>query len=160
MADKLVASKDDTSVIEKYVDNGDGSWSRKVAVGGGAVGAAGYPAGATPVNSFPANGAGNTAVVATLPGVAGKTTYITGVDISYGGATASGLAGFTLGGLLGGTPSWIIPVPAGPTLGGQLSLRFNPPIPASGLNTSITATLSALGSGNAAAMVAAYGFQI
>lgn len=123
------------------------------------AGTAGYPSGATPVNSFPANGA-NSSVVATLPAAAGKTTYLTGVDISYGGATAAALGGLTLGGLLNGNPAYIVPVPAGAALGGQMSLRFPVPIPASAANTAITATLSALGAGNAAAMVAAYGFQL
>jgi hypothetical protein len=33
MADKLVAHPDDNSVIRRFVDNGDGTWSEKVAVG-------------------------------------------------------------------------------------------------------------------------------
>lgn len=160
MADKLVPSPDDTGAVRRFRDMGDGSWAEVVSQSAGAAGAAGYPAGATPVNSFPANSAGNTPVVATLPAAVGKTTYLTGVDVTYGGATTSGLGGLGIVGLLGGSVAYIIAVPAGATLGGQLSLRFPTPIPASAANTAITATLAALGAGNAAAMVAAYGFQL
>ena len=35
MADKLVRNRDDNSVIERYVDMGDGTWARKTSGGSG-----------------------------------------------------------------------------------------------------------------------------
>lgn len=158
MADKLVPSKDDTGVIEKYVDNGDGSWSRKVALGGGAVGAAGYPAGATPVQS--GDNQANAALSASLPAAVGKTTYLTGLSISGGGSTAGAAVAGSLTGLLGGTRAFTVIVPAGALVPMQpLTLNFNPPLPASGLNTAIALSVGAGGAGNAGISAMLTGFQ-
>lgn len=159
MADKLIANKDDGGVIEKYVDNGDGSWSRKVAVGGGAAGAAGYPAGAVPVAGV-SSGA-NTPLSLTLAAVAGKTTYITGLQWSSGGATAAQFGGPTISGILGGTINFVGTIPAGAgATAAPLNMTFNPPIPASAVNTAIVVSAGAGGAGNLAQSLSAQGFQL
>lgn len=109
-------------------------------------------------------GSGNVAdgaAVATLPGVAGKTTYITGFDITAAGATAAAVVLAAVAGLLAGAQSFVYAAPAGATVQGPtLSIRFPAPLPASAVNTAITVTLPALGAGNTNAAVVAYGFQL
>lgn len=117
------------------------------------------PNGATAVTSSSGNVAAASAV-ATLPGVAGKTTYITGFEITGGGATAASLVVATLAGIISGTASYVVAVPVGATLGiTPLSVQFSQPIPASAANTAIVLTLPSLGAGNTNAAVVAHGFQ-
>jgi len=102
----------------------------------------------------------NAAAVATLAAVAGKTTYIDGFVITGTGATAAGVVEATLTGLLGGTMTFIIAVPAGVNTGlTPLVVNFPKPLPASAVDTAIVLTLPALGSGNTNAAVNAHGFQ-
>lgn len=123
-------------------------------------GTAGYPAGATPVSASSAI-VGNANAVATLAGVANKTTYITGWTCSSGGATSAAAVDLAITGVLGGTihHSYIFPVgalvPAYPVVE-----QYNPPLPASAVNTSIVVTLPAGGSGNTSASCNAQGFQL
>lgn len=125
-----------------------------------AAGTAGYPTGAVPVTSSSGNVA-NANAVATLPGVAGKTTYVTGFSITGAGATAGVAVVATLTGLISGTASHIFTAPAGAMVGGApLTGLFVPPIPASALNTAITLTLPALGVGNTNAAVELHGYQL
>lgn len=124
------------------------------------AGAASYPAGATPVTSSSGNVAAASAV-ATLPGVAGKTTYCTGFQITGGGATAGSLVLATLAGLISGTATYVVGAATGAAVQNTpLTVTFNPPIPASGLNTAIVLTLPSLGAGNTNAAVSAQGFQL
>lgn len=160
MADKLVPSRDDPTVIRRFKDMGDGTWGE---VGGGtaaAAGAAGYPAGATPVHAFSGIVANATASAA-IPAVAGKTSYLTGLEVTGMGATAATAVALSLLGTQGGTLGYVVPVPAGATVGiTPLVVQFNPPIPASGVNQAITAQLQAFGAGNAQAAVTAHGYQL
>ena len=124
------------------------------------VGAANYPAGATPVQGFSGNVA-NASAVATLPGVAAKTTYITGFEITGGGATVGSLVSATLAGVLGGTVTYTIGAVTGAAVSNPaLVVSFNPPLPASALNTAIVLTVPALGAGNTNSTVSAKGFQL
>ena len=93
--------------------------------------------------------------------VAGKTTYITGFEVTSGGATTAALVTATVAGLLGGTASYTYGASAGALLAnGPMMVTFNPPLPASALNTAIVVTLPALGLGNTNATVVAHGYQI
>ena len=124
------------------------------------AGSAGYPAGAVPVQAASGNVA-NASAVATLPGVAGKTTYITGFAITGGGATAASLVSATLAGLLSGTATYTIGAVAGVLLSNSaLVVNFSVPLPASALNTAIVLTVPALGAGNTNSAVSAQGFQL
>ncbi|RUV16965.1 MULTISPECIES: hypothetical protein [unclassified Mesorhizobium] len=117
------------------------------------------PVGATAVTASSGNVA-NGAAVATLPGVVGQTTYITGFEITAGGATAAALVAATLSGIVGGTATYIFAAPAGVAVGAApLVVQFAQPIPASAANTAIVLTLPALGAGNTNAAVVAHGFQ-
>src|SRR6266853_478600 len=92
-----------------------------------------------------------TAGTATLSSNAdGSTVYCSGLAITGGGATAASVVQVTVTGLLGGTQTFSIPVPAGVTLGIQpLFLEFFPPLPASAANVDIVLNLPSFGSGGA-----------
>jgi hypothetical protein len=97
--------------------------------------------------------------VATLPAVADKTNYLTGLDITAAGATAASVVSPTISGILGGTRTMTFAVPAGADLAAPpLVLAFDPPLQAAAADTAITVTLPALGAGNLNATVNAQGF--
>lgn len=102
----------------------------------------------------------NAAAVATLAGVAGKTTWISGFEVTAAGSTAALVVLVTMTGpVTGGT--WVFVFPAGATVAAQsLIVEFVEPIPASALNTAIAITLPAGGAGNTNASVTAHGFQV
>jgi len=124
---------------------------------------------ALPTAAPVANSSGNVAAasaVATLPAAAGKLTSIEGFDITGSGATAASIVIVTVTGLLAGTLSFDVVVPAGVTTGiggtgnpGVIPIRFPTPLPASALNTPIVVTVPSFGSGNTNACVTAYGIQ-
>lgn len=100
-------------------------------------------------------GTGTTgAVTGTLAGVASKTTYICGFDISATGGTAA-LGPITVTGLSGGTFTYQLFSTA---TGVQLQKTFNPCYPASAVNTAIVVTTTANGTATAVD-VNAQGFQ-
>jgi hypothetical protein len=102
----------------------------------------------------------NAAAVATLPGVAGQTTFITGFEVTATGSTAVLIVLVTVAGILGGTKTYEFVFPAGvTTLANPLVVEFSRPIPASAVNTAITVTLPAGGAGNTNAAATAHGFQ-
>lgn len=102
----------------------------------------------------------NAAIAATLPGVAGATTFITGFEITGLGATAANNVVVTVTGILGGTKTYELPIPAGVLAGiTPLVVEFTRPIPASGQNQAIVVNVPAAGAGNAAVAVTAHGFQ-
>ena len=103
----------------------------------------------------------NANAVATLAAVAGKTTYITGFEVTSGGATAAALVTVTVTGLAGGTAIYTYGAVAGAVMANTpLAVTFSPPLIASALNTAIVVTLPALGLGNTNATVVAHGYQI
>lgn len=119
-----------------------------------------YPASSTPLIAGSGNVANATAT-ATLTGVALKTMYLTGFTITAGGATAAAVVQVTVSGLLGGSRIYIFGVPAGAGVPATpLNVHFNPPLPASAVNTSIAVSVPALGTGNTNAAVVAQGYYI
>lgn len=102
-----------------------------------------------------------TAGTATLAAAAGKTTYITGFDITGAGATAASVISITITGMLGGTLTYTLAIPAGVTTAVQsLVVQFLYPMPASGANTAIVVNMPSFGAGNTNATANAYGFQL
>jgi hypothetical protein len=96
-----------------------------------------------------ASGAGTTgAVAATLLGAANRLTHITAFHV---GELGTGGAAVTVSGLAGGSLTFEVSAP------GMLNFQFNPPLPASALNTAIVVTAAANASATAVA-VAATGF--
>jgi len=110
----------------------------------------------TASNPITGVGTGSTgAVTATLAGVANKTTYICGFDVSAIGGTAS-VGPVTVGTLIGGnTYTYQLSASAA---GSFLSREFTPCIPTTAANTAITITTTADGSATAVD-VNAHGFQ-
>ena len=99
-----------------------------------------------------------TATMAAMPTV---TAYITGFQITAGGATAAKIVAAALSGVAGGTVSYVFGFPAGVTTAAlNLAVTFYPAIPASGPNTAIALSLPAGGSGNTAAAVSVQGFYL
>lgn len=118
-----------------------------------------YPIGATPITASSGNVAAGNAI-ATLPGAAGRTTYITGFELTAAGATAALVVVVTVTGTASGTLSYIFVFPAGATVAAQpLTVTFPKPIPASGQNTAIVVTLPSGGAGNTNAAAVAHGYQ-
>lgn len=119
-----------------------------------------YPIGATPLIASSGNVAAS-AATATLPGVAGKTTFITGFSVTGAGATAGSIVSVTATGLIGGvTATYNLAVVAGVLLGNvPLVIQFIKPIPANAINTAIVVTVPSLGLGNTNSSVVAHGYQ-
>jgi hypothetical protein len=117
-------------------------------------------AAATPVKASSGNVAAAVAT-ATIPAVAGKTAYITGFDITGAGATAGSVVNPTITGLLGGTSTYTLTVATGATTANPvLSVSFQPPLPASAVNTAIVVSCPSLGAGNTNNTVNAYGYYL
>lgn len=123
---------------------------------GGSASGTGYPINSTPIT---ASATGTTAAVSvTLPGVAGKTTFICGFSMTSAGTTTAVVGTATVAGVIGGTLSYVYADPA--TTAVQLIVRYPPVcIPASAQNTAIVVTQPAGGAGTTAA-VTAYGYQL
>lgn len=118
------------------------------------------PSGSTIVASSSGNVAAATAT-ATLAGVAGKTTYLSGYLITNGGATVGAIVNGTITGLLGGTQTFNVTAATGITLGNTpISVSLNPPLPASAANTPIVVSVPSLGAGNTNSAVSAWGYQL
>lgn len=118
-----------------------------------------FPAGMTPLSASSGNVAAASAV-ATLAGAANVTTYITGFRCGGAGATAASVVNLTVAGLLGGTQTYTVAVPAGATLAGPTTeRRYQPAVPASAVNTAIVVTMPSLGAGNTNASCNAEGYQ-
>ncbi len=124
----------------------------------GAVSSAPYGANQTFVSASSGNVA-NGSAAASLAAVSAKTNFLTGLDITSDGATTGLCVNPTITGVLGGTRTMTYCAPAGVLLEATpLVMSFNPPLQASGVNTAITVTLPALGSGSAQATVNAQGY--
>lgn len=112
-----------------------------------------YPWGSIPTIGV---GTGSTgAVVGTLAGTAGRTTYICGFDVSAIGGTAA-VGPIVIAGLNGGSLTY----QGSSSATGGIVVRevFNPCIPASAVNTAITTTTTAASGANAVD-VNSWGFQ-
>jgi hypothetical protein len=115
---------------------------------------------ATPIRGASGNVA-NASAVATLTGTATTTVYISGFTCTPGGSTAAALVDLAVTGTLGGTLTYTANTPAGATLlGTPVNVLFNPPYPASAVNTPIVVTMPALGAGNTKAACVATGFYL
>jgi hypothetical protein len=103
----------------------------------------------------------NASAAATLTGTATTTVYISGFEVTGAGATAASVATVTVAGLLGGTRSYTYTFPAGATVAcTPLLVSFNPPLPASAVNTAIVVTCPASGAGGTNNTVVAHGFYV
>lgn len=87
--------------------------------------------------------------------------YLSGFTVTGGGATGASVVNLTVSGLLGGTQTYAVAVPAGATLGiSPLVVQFPEPIQATARNTAISVSLPTLGAGNTNASVNIYGYRV
>jgi hypothetical protein len=105
----------------------------------------------------------NTAASVTLRGptsaLSQHTAYLSGFNITGGGATAGSMVNATVTGVPGGPLTFALAVPTGVTTGlTPLEVEFDPPLPEATPGGGITVSLPALGSGNTNACVNAWGF--
>lgn len=119
-----------------------------------------FPDKALPLAASSGNVA-NAVAAATLVGVAGKTAYLSGFQISGAGATAGLPVLVTVTGLLGGTLTFIYTAVAGVLLGNApLVVKFDPPLPAAAAAGNIVVSCPALGAGNTNNTANAQGFNL
>lgn len=119
-----------------------------------------YPAGAVPITATSGNQANATAT-ATLAATAGKTTYITGFEVTGAGATGALVVTVTVTNTITGTLSYTYVFVAGVTLANQpLIVEFPKAIPASAANTTIVVSCPASGTGGTNNVVNAHGYQL
>lgn len=98
---------------------------------------------------------------ATLPAVAGKTTYLSGISITGAGATAGAVVNPTITGLAGGTMTLTYVASTGATVANpSIIIDFNPEMPSSAVNTALVLTCPSLGTGNTNNTVSIWGYQI
>jgi hypothetical protein len=102
------------------------------------------------------------AVAATIPAVVGKTAYLCGFSVSPGSATTAITSQVTVTGLIPGTLTWATgaPVTAAGVTGTVLTVPFTPCMPASAINSAITVTSGALGTGGINNDVNMWGFYV
>lgn len=116
----------------------------------------------SPTSSPLIAGSGNVAnasAVATLTPSATQTAFIAGFEISGAGATAGLPVTVTVAGLRGGTRSYTYVFATGATVANlPLVVEFQPPLPASAINTAIVVTCPASGAGGTNNTVVAHGF--
>lgn len=100
------------------------------------------------------------AITATMAGAAAKTTYLSGFSITGAGATGASVIAVTITGLLNGTRTYYLVIPAGATTSiTPLIIQFTRPLPASAVNTAIVVNVPSFGAGNTNAAVVAHGFN-
>lgn len=108
-----------------------------------------------PGGGITGNATGTTgAVVGTLAGATGKTTYICGFDVTAVGGTAQ-VGPVTVAGLVTSSAVYYL---ASSAAGSVLPIRYSPCIPASATNTAITITTTANGTASAVT-VNSWGYQ-
>lgn len=96
---------------------------------------------------------------ATLTCPTGKTAYINGFTVSGLGATSAGTSTITVTGVLGGTQTYQLAIPAGATTATVLQqVNFPLPVPGSAVSTNIVVSATTFGTGNTNANVTAYGY--
>lgn len=104
------------------------------------------------------------AIVATLPAVAGKTTYLCGFYYTGTNATAANTTtSVTITGVIGGTMSFGFPTLAAAATvqnAPPIDEQFTPCIAASAINTAIAVNGPALGAGATQATVTAWGYYL
>ncbi|MEI7632142.1 MAG: hypothetical protein WCJ60_02365 [bacterium] len=103
----------------------------------------------------------NASATSTLAAVAGRTTHITGFELTGTGATAGAAVLVTVTNVLGGTMTFVYAAATGVTVANTpLLVEFPEPIPATAVNTSIVVSCPALGAGNTNNAVVAHGYQL
>ena len=119
-----------------------------------------FPAGSTQITGSSGNVAAAVAT-ATLTGVAAKSTYITGFEVTGAGATAGLPVNVTITGTITGTLTYTYVAATGALVANTpLVVTFDYPIQSSAVNTSIVVSCPSLGVGNTNNTTVAHGFTL
>ena len=119
-----------------------------------------FPVGSTPLIAKSGNVA-NASAAATLTPSSTTTMYITGFEVTGSGATAALPVTVTVAGLLGGTIQYTYNFASGVLVGNTpLIVQYDPPLPASAINTAIVVTCPASGAGGTNNTVVAHGYYV
>jgi hypothetical protein len=111
----------------------------------------------SPVNVSGA--AANATLTLTMPAVVGQTNYVTGFELTVGGATAATSLVATMTNIQGGTQSWLVAVPATPASSvNPFTVEFTYPLKATATNTAVVFSFPAAGAGNTNVTGAIHGF--
>lgn len=117
------------------------------------------PFNATPLGATSGSVAAAVAA-ATLAADANQFNWLTGFDLTGSGATAASTIAITVTGLVGGTITFLMVVPAGAALAASgLSKSFPIPLRSSAKNIAIVVSSPSFGAGNLAACMNAYGYK-
>jgi hypothetical protein len=101
------------------------------------------------------------ATTVTIPAIAGRTAYVTGFQVTGGGATGASVITITLAGVIGGTITYFLAIPAGAAVGvTPLEVVFTPPLAASGPGVAIVLTVPTFGAGNTNAATSIQGYYV
>lgn len=107
-----------------------------------------YPA-ATTIAGGSSGNVANASAVATMAAVSGKTNYVCDIQVTGAGSTAGAAVSVTLTGLAEGTKTFTFTAPVGVLVAAYpINLSFPACKAASAVNTAITLTVPATGSGN------------
>ncbi len=100
------------------------------------------------------------ACAASLPNDGANFWFCSGFEITSLGATAAGAVKATLTGLLGGTITYDMAIPAGvTTAAAPLVVQFPVALAGVGVSTDVVLTLPASGAGNTSANVVLHGYK-
>jgi hypothetical protein len=101
------------------------------------------------------------ALAPAIAGVAGLTNFLTGFEVTGGGATGAAALDVTITGLLDGTLHYAVEVPVGAGLAiAPVVVEFVRPRPASAVNTAITLNVPSFGAGNLIESAAIHGYRL
>lgn len=144
--------------------SGDATWlltdvnGRQIIAPSSQLGLAPYNTAQTPLAAASGSKA-NAVATATLTGTSTTTVYISGFEMTGSGATTGLAVTCTVTGVLGGTLSYTYVYAGGVLLADTpLQAEFNPPLPASAVNTAIVASCPASGTGGTNATMVAHGY--
>lgn len=98
------------------------------------------------------------AATATLTSAAGRMVYISGFAVTGAGATGASVIAVTVTGVIGGTMTFNLVIPAGVTTSiVPLIVTFDNPIAATAYGTNIVVSAPSFGAGNTNAATVAFG---
>ena len=98
-------------------------------------------------------------LAATLANDGANFWYVSGFEITIGGATAGSIIAATLAGVQGGTITYNLAVPTGVTTGLVFSREFNSVLAGVSQSTDITLALPATGAGSTGASICLHGYK-
>ena len=106
-------------------------------------------------------GSGTAAVAASLPHDGSTFWFMSGFEVTVGGATSGSVQLVTITGLLGGTQNYNLPIPSGVTTGNTLIVEFGSgyALPSVDVNTDVVISCPSPGTGSAGVAVNIHGYK-